>query len=281
MEWVLLIIVAGLAAIAGIILIYGNIVARRLPINCPARFLSRPRIDQKVVVCVGDSITHGRVSANYVDLLGTRLGEDYQVVNAGINGELAWNVLQRIDEVITCRPDYITILIGTNDANTTLDRKNQREALRAMKLPQVPTAEWYRESLEEICRQLSARTTAQIALLSLPPIGEDFTHVGYQRTMEYSTIIRETAARHGLTYLPLHETMTAVLRQYNQPAKLSYDDGISLVMYKGIFDHIIRHKNYNDIAAANGFQFLTDFLHLNERGAELVAGIVAGFVSDL
>ena len=32
---------------------------------------------KKVVVCVGDSITHGNVSVNYVDMLERWLGEPY------------------------------------------------------------------------------------------------------------------------------------------------------------------------------------------------------------
>ena len=39
---------------------------------------------------------------------------DFSIVNAGINGDLAWNLLERLDDVIDCNPNHITILIGTN-----------------------------------------------------------------------------------------------------------------------------------------------------------------------
>ena len=44
--------------------------ATRLPENRPQAFLNtKSAPNQKVVVCIGDSLTHGRVSHNYVDTL--------------------------------------------------------------------------------------------------------------------------------------------------------------------------------------------------------------------
>jgi len=54
----------------------------------------RPQTAQ-LVVCTGDSITRGRSSANWVDILQCRLApQGYQLVNAGIDGGLAWNMLK-------------------------------------------------------------------------------------------------------------------------------------------------------------------------------------------
>jgi len=84
--------------------------AQKEPPNSPSKFLANKGsfLHKKVVVCIGDSLTHGRVSYNYIDMLTEKLNpEGYEFVNAGINGELAYNVLKRIDEVIKCKPDYI------------------------------------------------------------------------------------------------------------------------------------------------------------------------------
>ncbi len=103
------------------------------PDNSPAAFLeSNPdRTGKKVVVCVGDSITHGRVSHNYVDMTAGKLSDrGFIIVNAGVNSELAYNVLSRIDEIIRCKHDYVTILIGTNDANSSLSQENTARAVK-------------------------------------------------------------------------------------------------------------------------------------------------------
>ena len=73
----------------------------RAPENNPGAFLERGRqtTTRTLVVCAGDSITHGVVSANYVEMLERRFAADgYEFVNAGINGQLAYNLLQRLDE---------------------------------------------------------------------------------------------------------------------------------------------------------------------------------------
>lgn len=49
--------------------------------------------DGRVVVCAGASIVHGTVSHNVVTELSKRL-PSFLYVNAGVNGDLAWNVLQ-------------------------------------------------------------------------------------------------------------------------------------------------------------------------------------------
>jgi lysophospholipase L1-like esterase len=95
------------------------------------------------VACVGDSLTVGQVSVDYVKMLAARdLGRFVRFTNAGVNGDLAFNVLRRLDSVIDLQPDAITVLIGTNDANASLSDKNIRMMTRIKKLPRRPTIEW-------------------------------------------------------------------------------------------------------------------------------------------
>src|SRR4029079_19398693 len=101
--------------------------------------------------CLGASIIHGRVSANIVDVLDARLsGDGFQFVNAGLNGDLAYNALSRLPGVIACRPDLVVVLVGTNDILSTLSRRNQAFYRRAKKLPLSPNIAWYRENLQAI-----------------------------------------------------------------------------------------------------------------------------------
>ena len=111
--------------------------AQKEPDNNPSYYLEevKPSSENQVLVCIGDSITHGRVSDNYVEILSERLSDrGIDIVNAGINGEFAYNVLMRIDEVIMCDPDYITILIGTNDAYGSLSEENGMRMMKEMAL---------------------------------------------------------------------------------------------------------------------------------------------------
>ena len=150
----------------------------RLPFNAPTYMTATADVcAHPTVVCIGDSLTHGRTSSNYVALLQKRFRpKGYRFVNAGLNGELAYNVRQRLEAVIACRPSWITLMVGTNDVYAALSTANAHETMEQMDLPERPTREAFRRYLTEICLQLRNATAAPLALLSLPPLGEDPAH---------------------------------------------------------------------------------------------------------
>lgn len=94
--------------------------AAQQPAGAPgiAAFLraGRPPQTKRLVVCAGDSITRGQSSANWVNILERRFAAGgYQFVNAGTDGDPAWNVLQRIDDIVRCQPDAVILQVGSND----------------------------------------------------------------------------------------------------------------------------------------------------------------------
>ena len=113
----------------------------------------------KTVVCFGASLTAGRVSFDYVELLRSRPSlADYRFVNRGVDADLTWNGLQRLGNVISERPDAVSILIGTNDVNTTLSERNLLRYHTFNHLPVNPTIGWYEENLRAIVVRLKAET---------------------------------------------------------------------------------------------------------------------------
>lgn len=274
-------ILTGLMICVGVMMVgvgYGYRAATRLPDNSPKSFLASAKNAGTVVVCIGDSITHGRVSHNYVDELADRFRDkDVSFVNAGINSQLSYNVVQRIDEVVDCDPDFITIMIGTNDASATLNEKNSARYVKTQHLPRVPTRQEYEENLVAIIDVLQKKTRAKIGLLSLPPITEDRTHPGYGRAAEYSAIIRRVAGQYNLAYLPLNESMDAGLQTRN--GKSAYVAGESGLLYTAIFSRYLLGRSWDEISQNNGFFFLTDNLHLNSRGALMAADLIDNFLA--
>ena len=262
---------------------YGFRRATKLPDNRPEVFIKSPPSPRgKVVVCAGDSITHGRVSVNYVDMLAARYaGKGYSFVNAGINAELAWNLLQRADDIVRCDPDFITVLIGTNDANSTLSDTLAKRQMREMKLPRRPDAEWYRENLRELCTLLKTRTRAKVALLSLPPIGEEPDSEAFRRAAEYSLIVKEEARRAGFVYLPLHEEMSEHITRAGLQPRVLYVPGNELPMYIALAKRFLLGRSFDEIAEENGFAVLTDLLHLNSKGAGMAAELIGSFLEEV
>ncbi len=257
--------------------------AQRLPDNNPRSYLARgvTARQRPVAVCAGDSITHGRVSVNYVDILSRRPSiKGYCFVNAGINSELAYNLRLRLDDIIRCDPAVITILIGTNDANASLNKKAARRAVSEMNLPRKPDRAWFRENLAALCSRLKSGTKARIALLSIPPIGEEPGSESFLRATEYSRIIREVAAEQKVDYLPLNETMSRGIQGRNVMPELRYEGDTEMPLYLVLARHYLLRQSFDEISEGYRFLYLTDFLHLNTRGATAMADLIEEYINE-
>ena len=249
---------------------------QKLPFNSPENFLSINNTNQETqtVICFGDSITHGQVSYNYVNILMEKMSKKgFNFVNAGVNGNLVYNLIQRMDTIIDCNPNFITILIGSNDANSTLNEKNSARYIKNMSLPEKPDKKSFKKNYLYLIKELKKHTNAKIVLLSIPPIGEDKGHISFKRSKEYSEIIQNISIDQNVDYLPLHERIDEYLGPDNHPL-ISYDDGYRWVMVKGFFLHFLFGYHFDRIASKNGFVILTDFLHLNSSGAKIIAGLI-------
>ena len=61
--------------------------------------------NRPIVLCCGDSITHGHIGYDWVGAL--RENDSSKIyVNAGVNGDLAWNLNQRLEDALKCNRDY-------------------------------------------------------------------------------------------------------------------------------------------------------------------------------
>ncbi len=280
---VLLLIIAGFLAFI-VISAYRFV---RLPSSNPIAFLkhaqSRGVETRKRIALIGDSITHGTASANYVNLVDARLNPDpaqknVDTINAGINGEFAYNVLQRLNPILQCQPDVITILIGTNDAYGSLTLQRQNKEQKKWKLPELPDAFTYRRYLTAIVSELKAKSTAQIALLSIPTIGEDAATPEFAQSLRYCSIVKEVASASGVAYLPLNETMVAFLKGRPSDQKYPFKRYLFTIV-KSILAHAFG-KKWENVAKTHGFQLHTDHLHLSPRGAAMVADLITSFTKD-
>ncbi len=270
------------AVIAGALLLqWVRFCANRPPVCPPARIPRNPAAicERPSIVCVGDSITHGRVSADYVGLLRNRFrAKGYRFVNAGLNGDMAYNVLQRRDEIIRCHPALVTIMVGSNDAYATLNPRNADDARQNNDLPEFPTPETFRRDLSALCLKLREATGAPLALLSLPPFGEDPQHAAYHQTQAYSRIIKEVARQAGIVYLPINERMDAILRSHGRKSILPFDR-VTDVRYLSIkIRRFVLGQSLAAISRRHGYRLLTDGIHLNPTGAAMVADAIETFI---
>ena len=259
----------------------GRVVTSAQPAGAPgiAAFLRTGRQPQtkRLVLCAGDSITRGQSSANWVDILQRQFAADgYQFVNAGIDGDPAWNVLQRIDDVVRCQPDAVTLQVGSNDVAAASGTWQEKVYRRQQHLPRTPTLGWYTDCVDEILTRLRTRTSARIAVLDIPMIGEDLTSDMNRRVESYNQALRRVAAAHAAEYLPVHDRLASLLPSPHNPPPYRGRFG---PMIKASLSHNILHRSWDQISAANGLIVLIDHVHLNDRAAALTAGLVADFIT--
>ena len=236
----------------------------------------------RTVCCFGASLTSGTVSFNYLELLGARPAlADFEFINHGVNGDLAWNGLQRLKDIVVEDPDFVTIMIGTNDVNATMSERNWLRYKSFNHLPTRPTLEWYEQNLKEIVVRLKKETAAKLALVSLAPIGEDLAHEANKKVEQYNKVVRRIAHDEDVDYLPLHEEMIAYLFAHEEDrAKLGpmleYRDGLhNTANALGLHSTGL---TWDEVSRRNGLLLLTDTLHLNSKGANIVADLIEGWL---
>jgi len=237
-----------------------------------------PGPKRPLAVCAGDSITRGSVSVDYVSTLASRL-PDWDFSNAGVNGELAFNLAERLGDIIALRPDAVTVLVGTNDVNATFGFPAALGYMAVKRLPERPSQAFFRENLLGIVRRLKRETRARVALFSIPPIGEEIGHYAYLRTEEYSGIIREIAEAEEVEYLPLRERICAYLESLPPAGRrpLEFRRFGDASLKAGRMQRYLG-KSLDEISAANRFHILVDGVHLNSHGAAMAAELAEGFL---
>lgn len=274
--------ILGITLIFALFIMFNFINVFQQPKNSPRKFLRKRKnfqSNKKRIVFLGDSLTQGNMSINFIKMVKKTLGfENFSYINAGANSELTFHVLQRIEEVIKCQPDYVIILIGTNDANRELRSRNMKFPIKYTKLPQSPTFDWFSENLEKIISLLLEETNANIGLCSLPPLGEDLNHQAIVQCQKYSDEIKRKTKEFNINYLPVFEKSIEFLEKNPSRAKYSFEH--RLIEYAFIKHRILRYK-LDKISDQYGFSITTDHVHLNSKGAKIVANLIIEFIKTI
>jgi len=238
-----------------------------------------------IVACLGSSTTAGKGQAyDWIGSLARNTADkNVQFRNFGIGGDLAYNALQRVPEVVRSRPDKVVVLVGGNDVLARASAKARRFYRIFKGISGEPSAEVFRQNMSLLGRRLKLDTAAEIALCSLTPIGENLQPVApFQQSVnqylaEYSAIVREIALQDGLKYLPVFERMCDAIAA--SPGR-ALESLRFLLMYRDAFRVLVLGKSPDEIAAMNGWHLHTDGVHLNSAGGKILAKLVQEFVEQ-
>ncbi|MGH3735305.1 MAG: SGNH/GDSL hydrolase family protein [Micromonosporaceae bacterium] len=252
-----------LASVLGIAGTAGYLAFVRGPENPPADACKgRPAESARpAVVAAGASITQGTLGGSWVEGLRAKPEfSGYEFVNAGVNGNTSADLRRRVDtDVVACHPAAVMILVGTNDVRSG-----------------VPVPE-YLDNLAAIVDRIKTGAGARVALMSLPPLGEDLGAEMNRTLAGYNAAIKDLAARAKVGYVPVYERMAEILgRQGERPA---YDFSFALSLWTAT-QHYVFGLDWDDIARGGGRELLIDHIHLSDRGAAEVRELSAGWLKE-
>ncbi|MER7000548.1 GDSL-type esterase/lipase family protein [Streptomyces sp. NPDC000410] len=241
----------------------GYLTFLRAPTNPPADACAdgRPRGSGPVVVAAGASMTQGTLGRDWVgDLREMAEFQGYEFVNAGDNGNTSADLRGRVDsDIVACDPEMVTVLIGANDVRNG-----------------VPVEE-YRDNLTAIVDRIDDKTSARIALMSLPPLGEDLDAEINHELRDYNAVVKETATRTKADYIPVNERFTDHLR--NQGGRTAYDFSFTTA-YLAATKHYLLGRSWDEAARDNGLELFVDHIHLSDRGGAIVTDLAAQWLSS-
>ncbi len=232
--------------------------------------------NKKILVCAGDSITHGNVSYNWVKDVRSQL-PDYQVFNAGINADLSYTLHSRLDDIIAVKPDHIHILIGGNDivARAIYPLKKNDRYITFNKIPWgvEPSLASYQSNLQHIIQRLKKETTATISIMSIAPITEDVQAPIYKMVEKYNEVVKNIAYTEGVVYLPLHETMNDYLQQNSSPSPIPFEK-TRIFTVKAVYLNTFLRWDWDKITQMNKQLLTFDNLHFNSIGGKMIGDLL-------
>ena len=243
-------------------------------------YLDRGEISQgRLIACIGDSLTHGNLGACWVEHLRDEFPQDI-FLNEGINGDVVWQVHQRLKPILKCRADLVILMIGSNDAMGSFDQSSGENYKKNNKLPEIPTFDAYKKLLPDLIDRLSE--IPKIALCTLPPIGEYPNSAINQHIGKFNVFIKKTAKDKDISVLEVSDSMWNELSKRTYPVKKNYNPKMTVIakdIYGAWIKRYIFNKTWDGVAESRGQWLLFDQIHLGERGARVMLNLAKGYIS--
>jgi len=166
------------------------------------------------IVFIGDSITHwGKTESDSIGTGYVRLLHDYlqvtyperefEMFNEGISGNRVTDLAQRWEQdVLSHRPDFVSISIGINDVWRQLDSPDMEQVY----------PEQFEEVYESLLASLKEKTNAAIILMEPTVIDEIVQSEGNVKLAPYVEIVHKLAERYNAVLVPTHEAFIRYLK---------------------------------------------------------------------
>ena len=253
----LLTVVGYFASVFAIAHLYVGYRALSLPSRNTHKF-RRSSPKESVIALLGDSHTHGHVGYSWVNQLRNSCQGSF--VNAGVNGELAWNALQRLPSVLALKPQVIILLIGSNDVMGCFNAQDGQFYVQQHKLPQLPSEQFFQDNMRALLRQLE-QSGVNCAVCTLPPLGEVRDSAINKDVDRFNSFIKKAAREIKIPVLDLNACIWQLIEtddaQKSSKNTVDYSPsrGIKIGrMYISVMKYYLLGYAWDDCGAAFGLR---------------------------
>jgi len=219
------------------------------------------------IIFLGDSITKGQIGSSYIKFLEEKLVE-HEIINYGKNGDSAVSLYKRMNKHKLDHYDIAFLWVGTNDIYARISLKYP--IIR--KIQNIPYSKnkiifrkYYEKILEEITKHAD-----KIFTVSPLFIGENFDNKWNKKLDVLNDIIEELSDQYyNVDYVDLRNIFYKKL----EGKKISRYIRISII--KTIKDTFLLQtdEKIDWKSQDRGLYFTIDGVHLNSKGASIIADI--------
>ena len=246
------------------------------------------------IAVVGDSITFGHGvndQTTYPQVLETRLGAGFEVINAGVPGQDSHRVLLDLEKrVLPFQPHVVVVCVGVNELSNSPERSDESQ----MQLWLSELRYWKEE--QELAENLTAIEQVCVAagvrlVLLVPPVNSFspfpdaarfcrvVRHVAKERGLpcvDLQTEFQDAEEHNGLVLVHQQESQTVVRYQDGQPEEL-LTVPVSPTRQQYIADEVYDLLDAEPIAMSLSL----DGSHPNARGMALIAELVQPLIVEI
>lgn len=246
----------------------------------------------KVVLCLGDSHTRGLFGTDWVAKAQGRwssLGLCF--VREGVNGEVSSSVYKRLQPQIDRHgpPAAVILLAGTNDVIGQINSGFASFYVRHGRLSSPPTKQAFLDSIADILQTVAQQAPlCKVAVLTLPPLGEDLMHRVMQNVELHNAELKEVVAQYpNATIIDFGGSCRGYLQmcdisQRSQHARFSFTMwNFFLWQIGSLLQHYVLRQSWNAISRRRGLKLLTDQVHLNDTAGMILLKDLERFIRQL
>lgn len=176
-------------------------------------------ISTKTVAFLGDSLTHGTMSYDWVS--DFHKISRTNVINSSFNGNTSFDLLKQVEGVIPLNPNYAVILCGTNDVLSVTTTGFQYN--------QAVDKNTYFDNMKEVIKKL-VNIRVKVIIVSIPPVLEDLDNNINIMINEYNKVLKELTKENDCIYIPFHETLVGILKMIQKETQIQSKEPIEIEM---------------------------------------------------